>query len=75
MTSILVALKIAFEVLGAEPYLDRELTLAVHLLCYDSYRLYVAGRDAGVEWPPLLDQDLERMAIATRSFLAGTGQG
>ena len=75
MTSILVALKIVFDVLKEEPNLDRELTLAVHLLCYESYRLYVVGRDSGVEWPPLLEEDLERMAIAVRSIFAGIWQG
>jgi hypothetical protein len=75
MTSILVALKIVFEVLQAEPNLDRELTLAIHVLCYESYRLYATGREVGVEWPPLLNEDLERMERAVRSIFAGTWQG
>jgi hypothetical protein len=75
MTSILVALKIVFDVVQQEANLDRELTLALHLLCYESYRLYVEGRFAGVEWPPLLDQDIDRIAYAVRSIFAGTKQG
>lgn len=72
MTSILVALKVVFEVVQQEPNLDRELTVALYVLSYESYRLYVEGRDGGVEWPPLLDKDLERMAKSVRSIFAGT---
>jgi hypothetical protein len=74
MTSILVALKIVFDVLRSESNLDRELTTALYTLSYESYRLYITKRDAGTEWPPLLDKDLERMAHAVKNIFAGTWQ-
>lgn len=75
MTSILLALKIVFDALKQETHLDRELVLAVHLLAFESRQLYETGRNAGVEWPPLLNEDLNRIAIAVRNIFAGTWQG
>lgn len=75
MTSILLALKLVFDALKEEPTLERELVLAIHLLCFESRQLYEAGRRSGVEWPHLLNDDLNRMAIAVRSIFAGTWQG
>lgn len=75
VTSILLALKMVFDALKEEPYLDKELVYAIHLLCFESRQQYEAGVRAGVEWPYLLNEDLDRIAIAVRSIFAGTWQG
>ncbi len=74
LTSILLALKIAFDILQGEENLDRQLVYALHLLCFESRQQYEAGVRAGVEWPPLLNEDLGRIAIAVRSIFCGTWQ-
>ncbi len=75
LTSILLALKISFDALKEETYLDRDLIHALHLLCFESRQLYEVGLKSGVEWPPMLNEDLDRIAIAVRSIFAGTWQG
>lgn len=75
LTSILLALKITFDALKEESYLDKQLIHALHLLCFESRQQYEAGRRAGVEWPPLLHEDIDRIAIAVRSIFIGTWQG
>lgn len=74
LTSILLALKIAFDILQEEEYLDRQLVYALHLLCFESRQQYDAGVHSKVEWPPLLNEDLGRIAIAVRSIFCGTWQ-
>lgn len=74
LTSILLALKIAFDALKEETHIDRELVYAIHQLCFESRQLYDAGLRSGVEWPPMLNEDLHRIAIAVRSIFAGTWQ-
>jgi|SRR5690242_9422427 hypothetical protein len=71
VTNILLALKIVFEALRSSPTLDRELSYALYLLSYESRRYYEAGRQAGVVWPPLLDEDLKRISRAVKSIFAG----
>jgi hypothetical protein len=75
MTSILLALKILFETLQDTPNLDRQLVHAMHLLSYESYRLFEEGRRAGVSWPPLLKEDLQRLELTLRNILSGEWQG
>ncbi len=70
VTSILLALKITFEALRSSSTLDRELVYALHLLATDSPQMFDAGRRAGVDWPPLLGQDIQRIAIAVKSIFA-----
>ena len=43
---------------------------ALFVLAYDSRAHYRAGAEAGVEWPPLLDEDLTRIAIAAKQIFA-----
>ena len=71
VTNILLALKIVFEALRSAPTLDRELGYALYLLSYESRQHYEAGRQAGVVWPPLLDEDLKRIYRAVKSIFAG----
>ena len=70
VTSLLLALKVVHERLSDVPNLDRKLAQALFLLAYESRNLFEAGRISQVPWPPLLDEDLERIAIATYQIFA-----
>jgi hypothetical protein len=72
VTSILLALKIVFEALRTAPTLDRELVYALYLLSFESRQHFEAGIRAGVDWPPLLNEDLKRISRAVKSIFAGT---
>ncbi len=71
VTSILLALKIVFEALRTAPTLDRELVYALYLLSFESRQRFDAGLRAGVDWPPLLNEDLKRNSRAVKSIFAG----
>lgn len=75
MTSILLALKLIGDALQENPNLDRQLVLAVHLLAIESVQLFEAGRRSGVDWPPLLKEDLNRLCLAVKNVFAGISQG
>jgi hypothetical protein len=75
VTSILLALKVVFDRLREETTLERDLACALYILTTDSRHYYNRGRSQGVDWPPLLDEDLDRMAIAVRSIFTGSWQG
>jgi hypothetical protein len=71
VTNILLGLKIVFEALRTAPTLDRELVYSLYLLSFESRKLFDAGHQAGVNWPPLLDEDLKRINRAVKSIFAG----
>lgn len=71
LTSLLLALKVLFEGLRAETQLDRTLVSALYMLANESRSQFERGRRAGVNWPPLLDEDLTRIAIAVRGIFSG----
>lgn len=71
VTSILLALKVVFEALKDFTQLDRDLAAALHLLTVNSRQQFEAGYRAGIEWPPLLAEDLNRIAIAVQSIFLG----
>lgn len=75
VTSLLLALKVLFEGLKDEPSLDRSLVRALFALSYESRHFYQAGEQAGVTWPPMLDDDLTRIAKAVQSIIEGTWHG
>jgi hypothetical protein len=75
VTSILLALKVVFEGLKGMPNLDRELACSLYLLAIEGRQQFQQGLRAGVSWPPLLDEDLGRIAIAVKSIFLGTWQG
>ena len=66
VTSLLLALRVLQDGLQQDLELNRELAHALFLVAYESRNLFESGRAAGVAWPPLLDDDLERIAIARR---------
>ncbi|MGL5080790.1 MAG: Dethiobiotin synthetase [Microcoleaceae cyanobacterium] len=74
VTAILLALKILFDTLKEEAKFDRELTLALYQLAMEGDRQFMLGRDRGVEWPPLLREDLNRVALAVKSIFSGHWQ-
>ncbi|MBW4564277.1 MAG: Dethiobiotin synthetase [Mojavia pulchra JT2-VF2] len=74
ITSILLALKVAFEALKEAQTLDRELAFALFQLSIKAQQLYAAGRKAGIEWPPLLKEDLLRISLASESIFSGAWQ-
>ncbi|MDY6938939.1 MAG: Dethiobiotin synthetase [Cyanobacteriota bacterium] len=71
MTSILLALKTLYEAKKNTAELDRELTFALHLLAFESYKLLEAGRKNGVLWSPLLVADVNRLGKAVESIFSG----
>lgn len=71
VTNILLALKISFDALKQDPLLDREFVLALYLLSMESLTSFEAGRRAGVTWPPLLKEDINRIAIAVKNIFSG----
>ncbi|MGA7935497.1 MAG: Dethiobiotin synthetase [Kovacikia sp.] len=75
VTSILLALKVAFEELRDVNQFERKLVCSLYLLADESRRLFEIGRKSGVAWPPLLDEDLSRIAASVKSIFMGTWQG
>lgn len=71
VTNILLALKMVFEGLRGSPTIDRELIYSLYLISYESREQFEAGRQSGVNWPPLLNEDLKRIARAVKSIFAG----
>jgi hypothetical protein len=74
VTSILLALKVVFEALRHETELERKFACALYLLASESRRSFDRGRNAGVAWPPLLDEDLSRIAAAVKSIFVDRWQ-
>ncbi|MEH2374249.1 Dethiobiotin synthetase [Nostoc sp.] len=74
ITSILLALKVVFEALKDAKSLDRELALALYQLSIKAQQLFTAGYKAGVDWPPLLKEDLLRISLASESIFSGIWQ-
>ena len=71
LTSLLLALKVVFEALRTTSALDRELVYSLYLLSLESRQHFDAGLQAGVDWPPLLSEDLKRISRAVKSIFAG----
>ncbi len=71
VTSILLALKVVFEALRDVTELDRELAYSLYILASESRQHFSAGKRKEIEWPPLLDEDLTRIASGVKSIFAG----
>ncbi|MBW4519583.1 MAG: Dethiobiotin synthetase [Scytolyngbya sp. HA4215-MV1] len=74
VTSILLALKVVYEGMRNASSMERELACALHLLASEGRYQFELGRKTGVAWPPLLDEDLTRIAIAVKSIFLGVWQ-
>lgn len=70
-TNILLALKVVFEGLRHAEKLDRDLVYTLYLLAHESQRAFEVGLVKGVDWTPLLEEDLKRIARAVKSIFAG----
>lgn len=75
VTAILLALKAVFEGVKDSKNLDRNLVWALYLLTVESQQLFETGWNSGVDWPPLLKEDLHRIALAVQSIYCGIWQG
>ena len=71
VTSLLLACKVMKDTLKAVEHLDRTLVYALHQLAYESRQAYERGKRENIQWPPLLDADIERIAIATAQIFKG----
>ncbi|MEO1400404.1 MAG: Dethiobiotin synthetase [Cyanobacteria bacterium J06635_1] len=71
-TSLLLALKVIADGLKTSPTIERSLAHGLYQLAYESRWTYEKGRQRSVEWPPLLDEDIERIAIAVNQIFAGS---
>lgn len=71
VTAVLLALKVVFESVQTQTSLERELAASLHILASESRRYFAEGQRFGVEWPPLLADDLARIALAVKSIFLG----
>ncbi|MEH2400470.1 Dethiobiotin synthetase [Nostoc sp.] len=74
ITLILLALKVVFEALKDANSLDRQLALTLYQLSIKAQQLFAAGHKAGIDWPPLLKEDLLRISLASESIFSGIWQ-
>ncbi len=70
VTTLLLALKVIHSNLNDAETIDRELAQSLFLVAYESRSLFEVGHAMGANWPPLLDEDLERIAIAAYRIFA-----
>lgn len=71
ITSILLALKVVFEALKDADTLDKELAYTLYQLTVKAQHLFASGLRTGVNWPPLLKEDLIRIGNGCESIFAG----
>lgn len=71
VTSLLLALKMLYGSLDKTPSLSRELVYPLYRLAIEGREAYEQGVRQGVEWPPILDEDIERIGRAVGSIFAG----
>jgi len=70
ITTLLLALKVLYEGLRGVTTLERSLVSALYTLVQDSQYWYDQGQKAGVDWPPLLEVDLRRIAKSVQNILS-----
>ncbi|MDJ0693704.1 Dethiobiotin synthetase [Mastigocoleus sp. MO_188.B34] len=74
VTSILLALKVLHENLKDSKTLDRELAYSLYKLTVSPQKLFAAGYKAGINWPPLLKEDLLRIGSGCENIFSGIWQ-
>lgn len=72
VTSLLLALKVLREGLQQEPALDREIIHALFNLSYESQQYFDTKQRSGVTWPPMLADDLKRIAAGVRAIVTSS---
>ena len=71
VTSILLALKAVSEALRGQTSIDRSLANALFLISSEGRRFFDSGLRRSIDCPPLLNEDLERIAQAVKIIFAG----
>ncbi len=71
VTSTLLALKVVFVALQTATSLDKELAFALYKLGIKAQHFFTTGRKAGVDWPPLLKEDLLHISLLAESIFSG----
>lgn len=72
VTTLLLALKVVFDSLRGAKNLDRDLAFALFSLSYEARKRFDARLRRSKECPPLLNEDLERIATAVKNIFFGT---
>lgn len=70
VTSLLLALKVVQEGLKGVASLDRNFVYALYRLARESQFMFKQGQKAGIQWPPLLEKDLQRIEVAVENIFA-----
>ena len=70
VTNILLTLKTIYQHVQGLDSIDRSLAQILFRLAYDSRQYYEAGKREGITWPPLLNEDLGRIAQGVNNILA-----
>lgn len=70
VTNILLTLKVIFQHLEGLDAIDRRLAHMLYRLAHDSRQYYEAGKRQNITWPPLLNEDLTRIAQGVESIFA-----
>ncbi|MGB3790026.1 MAG: Dethiobiotin synthetase [Phormidesmis sp.] len=70
VTTLLIALRVIHSGLQSAEQLDRLLAQSLFLVAYEGRNLFESARAAGADLPLLLDEDLERIAIAAYKIFA-----
>lgn len=71
VTSILLALKVVSEGLKGQTSINRDLASALFLISHEGRRLFDTELRRSLDCPPLLNEDLERIAIAVKTIFSG----
>ncbi|AFY38289.1 hypothetical protein Lepto7376_1979 [[Leptolyngbya] sp. PCC 7376] len=70
VTNILLTLKAIYQHVEGLDSIDRGLAQMLFRLAYDSRQYYEAGKREGANWPPLLNEDLSRIAQGVNNILS-----
>ena len=70
VTNILLTLKVIFQQIEGLESIDRNLAQMLFRLAYDSRQYFEAGKRQGKTWPPLLNEDLSRIAHSVQNILS-----
>lgn len=70
VTNLLLTLKVIFQQLEGLNSIDRRLASMLHCLAYNSRHYYEAGKRNNITWPPLLNEDLTRIAQGVDNIFA-----
>lgn len=70
VTNILLMLKAIYQHVQGLDSIDRSLAQILFRLAYDSRQYYEAGKRDGMTWPPLLNEDLGRIAQGVNNILS-----